>query len=480
MGMCRTWILTSLLLAACTSDKIEDSGEEADTDTDTDTDSDTDTDTDTDTDPNAAIRQMSWTLHKDIESLVYVQWTQKDAGPVSIEFRFDDGAWMEAPSMDGVVGENTHLLVGIPYAEEADWQITTGSGEVFLGDTITTGALPDGMPVPEVMVADDTQWIGDGNYFLSSINGSSGGWTGGTYWTYIMDRQGRVMWAQPAPDRHWTLFTQVSVTGDHILWDEATKWSDFDYGEASLVHRIYLDEEIDTLSTPGLHHAFFQLPDETLAWGSKFHDNSEALVEMHPDSPDKIDVLWTCDESWPGVGSYCESNGLFYDPIRDTYLYSFYTNNSLVEVDRTTGTSLWWAGAVVDGYTFSPSDAKFRWQHGISYTEDRTLLVSSEAYVDGSKRTVVWEYAVDHKAQTLTELWMFNPGVHAVTNGDAWRLDNGNTLHVVGSSGHIKEATATGEVVWHVTFNDNHLLGRGEFITDLYTLVSPAFSGAKR
>jgi len=44
----------------------------------------------------------------------------------------------------------------------------------------------------------------------------------------------------------------------------------------------------------------------------------------------------------------------------------------------------------------------------------------------------------------------------------------------VGSAGHIKEANADSEVVWHVNFGDDYLLGRGEFIEDLYTLVSPS------
>ena len=83
------------------------------------------------------------------------------------------------------------------------------------------------------------------------------------------------------------------------------------------------------------------------------------------------------------------------------------------------------------------------------------------------------EYTVDQKTGVLTSIWEYDPGIHAGTNGDAWRLDNGNTLHVIGSAGHVVEVTAEGEEVWHVTFNDNFLMGRGELIADLYTLVSP-------
>jgi hypothetical protein len=70
-------------------------------------------------------------------------------------------------------------------------------------------------------------------------------------------------------------------------------------------------------------------------------------------------------------------------------------------------------------------------------------------------------------------VWVFDPGVEADTNGDAWRLDNGNTLHVVGSSGNLYEVGPDSEVLWHLDFGGTHLLGRGEFIEDLYALVKP-------
>ena len=54
-----------------------------------------------------------------------------------------------------------------------------------------------------------------------------------------------------------------------------------------------------------------------------------------------------------------------------------------------------------------------------------------------------------------------------------WRLDNGNTLHTVGTAGRVKEASPDSEVVWDVNFSGFRLMGRGEFIEDLYDFVSP-------
>jgi hypothetical protein len=237
------------------------------------------------------------------------------------------------------------------------------------------------------------------------------------------------------------------------------------------VHRTWLDREIEQTKTPGLHHAFVELPDHTLVWGSEFHGGGEALVQKAPGQGDET-VLWTCLEDWPGVGKDCESNGVFYAAGTDTFLYSFFTNDAVVEVDRATGASLWWAGELDGSYAFDPADSAFAWQHGVSYTGDGHLLLSTHPS-DSTRTTLVREYEVDHEARTLRQVWSYDSGIYASTNGDAWRLANGNTLHLLGSAGEINEVTPEGGVVWHVTWGGTHLLGRGEFIEDLYSLVGP-------
>ena len=272
---------------------------------------------------------------------------------------------------------------------------------------------------------------------------------------------------------HWTLYTQVAVSGDHILVDESTYWSDWDDGAGSKVHERYLDQEIDTRAMPGLHHEFVQLPDGTLVWGSQDHDSTEALVEMAPGESDQT-ILWTCADNWPGSGRDCESNGLWYEESTDSFIYSFYTNNSLLEVDHQTGESLWWAGEVDGGYAFDPASSQFSWQHGVSITNEGRLLLSSEWPYGGRNQTTwLMEYEIDRPSHTLHYVWGSDSEIYASTNGDALRYDNGNTLHVVGAAGVIREVNPAGEDIWRVDFHDDKLLGKGNFIADLYALVSP-------
>jgi hypothetical protein len=487
-----------LVLVACSGggskdDATSPSTSDADTDTDTDTDSDTDADTDADSDADTdvdtataptgdtgteptgvQISNLDWSLHTEIGSLAYVTWEMDAAEEVHVEFSFDKGIWHSSPPIDGVAGLNEQLIVGIPYGMTAEWRVVAESATVDGPTDIATAPVPNGLISNQILVSDPAGWLPEGNYVLSSVNANAGGWTGGNYWTFIMDRDGRYVWASKAPNNHWTLYASIAKSGDHILWDEATAWVGFpsDNGAASRVHRTYLDEEIEVIPTPGLHHAFIEHEDGTLAWGSLVHNSNETLVEQAPGANVQTEI-WNCTDDWPGVGNdHCESNCIWYDAERDTYLYSFYTHESLVELSRSTGETLWWAGEHPQGFTFDPPDKQFYWQHGVTWTDAGTLLISSEAF-DNGFTTKVYEYSVDDKAGVLTYLWEYDADAYASTNGDALRLPNGNTLHAVGSAGQIHEVDAQGNQVWVMSFGGTHLTGKAELIDDLYDLVSP-------
>ena len=452
-------------------DDVSDDDDTGDDDDDTGGDDDDTGGDDDDATGEFSATSLDWRLDDEIESMVWVSWEQTGTAEIHVEFTFENNEWTSTPTAQSGPGFNERLVVGVPFDMGGEWRLVPAGEDAIEGPAFTTGDVPSGLPVADLEVADESNWLQIGKYLLTSINEYNGDWTGGRYWTFIVDRQGRPVWARYAPSGHWTLFASVAKSGDHILWDEATAWSDWDGGAGSSIHRVYLDEEIEEISTPGLHHAFIEMEDTTLVWGSQYHGGGEALVERGPGETGET-ILWTCHDDWPGSGWYCESNGIWYQASTDSFLYSFYTNNSMVEVDRSTGESLWWAGEVDDGYDFSPGNSQFSWQHGVSYTNAGTLLLSTEANV-GGHTTMLREYDVDHNTETLNEVWNFNAGIYAGTNGDAWRLANDNTLHVVGSASELYEVTMDGDIVWHLDFNGSKLLGRGEFIEDLYALTAP-------
>jgi hypothetical protein len=404
-----------------------------------------------------------------VGSLVYARWDQLRPATVHVEYSFDEGTWLSTPAVDRDQGSQEQVLLGVPFGASVQWRLV-GDGQVLdAGSPIQAGEHPHDLPLATVDVALSDAWLPGADYLLTSVNQEPGGWTRGTWWTVILDRQGRAVWALQTPDERWTMYAQVARSGDHLLWDANTYWSEWDDGAASRVFRRTLDQEWDNLATPGLHHAFVQLPDGSLAWGSQDHGGGEALVTRGFDDTEET-VLWTCAADWPGAGD-CASNGLYYHDPTDRFLFSFYSNDSLVEIDRATGDSLWWAGEVEGGYAFAEGSQPFTWQHGVSWTEAGTLLLSSHVVVDGVDDTWAIEYQVDHGTRLLTQVWSYSPGVYARTNGDTWRLDNGNTLHTLGSAGHVFEVDPAGQPVWHLTYADQHMMGRSEWIPDLYALV---------
>ena len=448
---------------------------------------------------------LSHELHPSMGSLVYVQWEQSQREPVRVEYSFDPGIWRSTPVFDGESGFNQHLLVGIPFSSEQEL-VDNGAGEIEIRilprqviwrvvadrdgtaaqgtNPIVMGEVDPGLPIPELVYLDEANAGNADAYLLTSINQDPGGWTGGQYWVVIYDRQGRPVWARRVPNRHWSLFPQVSShrgAPGHLLWDESTRWSNDDDGIGSKIHRTYLDEEIEIVPAPGLHHAFVQLPDGTLAWGSQapMHGPGEALVERSPGQPNET-IRWSCegtDAPLPELEG-CVSSGLWFDESQDTYLLSFTSHDAVVAVERASAETSWWAGGLPGSYSVFPAPATLRYPHSPSFTATGNLLVSAELVLPGVGNeelytTVVREYEVRDDTQELVEVWSYDAYTHAVSNGHAARLANGNTLHVLGSASEVKEVDRLGRPVWHLDFRGSRLLGRGELIEDLYDLVKP-------
>lgn len=428
--------------------------------------------------PGVVVSDVTVTTGEQFPFLTFT-WTQQGEGLVYFKYTYDDETH-ETTSATYGDGEHELVVLGVPYSETVDWKMIydVGNGEIICGagDLVTT-PLPEGIPSPRLEVLDEDRIEPTGNYLLGSINENSGGWTGGTYWKWVLDRKGRVVWAHETPKSRWTTFMRISMDGTHILWDEQTYWAEYDQGANSSVHRWYLDgTEIEEVATPGLHHAFTELPDGTLVWGA-VSGSYEDLVKKAPGS-DEVETIWYCQQFHRnnGAGSSCQSNTLYHHQPTDTFLFSFYTTSTVVEIDHATGEELWWAGGVPGGYEFVPSDIQFSWQHGVNWTEEGTLLLSTEdTYYGSASETYAREYVVDHEAGTLEQVWAFGEGggVYASTAGEAHRLPNGNTLHNYGSASQVKEVTPEGDVVWHLDWGSTQLLGRTVFIEDLWTLMPP-------
>lgn len=421
------------------------------------------------------IADVAWRLHDEIESLVYVTWTQADPATTHVEFSFDEGEWLSSPAEENDAGESEALLLGIPYDTEFTFRLVyeLGDGPVTTDEqSAETGALPGDFPVPALLESDDAAYEPTGRYLMSSINAYNGGWTGGDYYKFIMDRRARIVWTLLTPDNSWSIYLRVAQNGEDILWDDFTYWSGWDDGADSQVHRMKIDGTIlESTPTPGGHHAFTELPDGTIVWGAASWW-SETLEKVGTDGIQR--TVWDCTEFMDaiGEGDYCQSNALYWHETTDSFLYSFYSTSHVVEIDGATGATLKILGHVNGAWAFEPEESAFYWQHGATFTDDGTLLLSTYSGEDSSE-LAAREYELDEAGETLREIWSFGEGegVYGDTAGEAHRLPGGNTLHNYGSGCRLREVTRDGAVVWDVDWEGSKLLGRSVFIEDLYAFA---------
>ncbi len=424
---------------------------------------------------------VSARLHDDIGSIVVVSWEQETAATIWAEYAHDpgdgdsgdddsgDGAdWQATPRYSARAGPQELLLLGVPYGASVDWRVQVDDGrgarEIGAGTTTTQG-VPSALPDVTVTSADAERWEPTGRHLALSITGASG------MWRIIIDRQGRVVWAQENPTDVSTYYTRLSADGDDLLWDQTNR---FDAQSGAVVRGKIDGSVVSTTSTPNIHHAFTELPDETILWGAYSVGDgglAETLESVGTDGARA--TLW----SSPGTG--WSSNALFWSESNDTLLYSFYTNMTVLEIERETGAVLHTWGQEGD-WAFVPESSRFDWQHGVTLTESGTLLLSTHASAD-SNEGVSREYEIDAETQALVEVWSFGvgDGVGAPYYGEAHRLPGGNTMQNYGTNLRIRETTPEGEVVWDVEWESSvltgwditELIGRSIWLPNLYDLL---------
>jgi len=410
---------------------------------------------------------------------IEVAWTQDAAGTMRVEYDVD-GEVRSTPPIEARAGENSAVVVGVPFGTEAAWRVVAVDGSLAAEarEPLVQYPVPSSLPAPTIERADPARWEPTANWLLVSISDEDCDWCARNYWLVIIDRAGRVVWATRTPEPfvdQGILYAQVSTSGDHLLWDVIDWWST----ENSVAERAHLDRLSERIGGPGHHHALVEHPDGTLAWAAE-SGSTERLYELAPGATAPTEI-WACVD-WPAANrcSAGRSNSIWYDPATQTYVYSWWSMDSVVEVDRVTGASNWWTpsydfGDIDPGlpgeFGFVPKESRFVWQHGLQVLDNGHLLASTDASRTSSTR--VAEYVIDRDEAVLEEVWSYDPGERARYNGDARRLPGGNTLHGLGARSILYEVTPDHTVVWEAHFLDGHMIGRADVIEDLYALVAP-------
>ncbi len=422
-----------------------------------------------------AVEALATSLEHEVESLVTASWTQLLAGEVHVVWTLE-GEQHATPVRALEPGPQSQVLYGVPYDTEVEVAVLTAlDDEEQTSDpvTATTGGLPEPLLQPSLLVADEASWEPTGNYLYTSLFWEASGLYGAS-WRLLVDRAGRVVWAWPASEGAQTFWAKVSRDGQHLLYDETFLFSP----DSSHVAAMTLDGEVHaTWPTPGIIHSYEALDDGSVVWGSYIYGWYEHLLRVDADGEQSD--LWDCgvfEEAMGGTEDSCMSNSVWWDAASDTLVYSFFTSMTVVQLSREGETLESW-GRLSD-WRFDPPESQFDWQHGPTFTDEGTLLVSTHASTE-TDEGVVREYELDHDARALREVWSFGvgDGIPATEYGEAHRLPGGNTLHNTGSTPRVREATPEGEVVWDLAFDADDgtaqgaYIGRSVWLDDLYVFA---------
>ncbi len=460
-------VLLGLLGVQCSDDTP--AGSDGSTDThEGDTGSDTATLTDTDSGP---VFTYTWYLHQELLTLIYVTWRQEVKGPAYVAYRFEGKEWHKTPTKLFDAGNAKQLVLGVPYDTSVELRVVNIVEEEPVPMEIlkaTTGAIPLPELQPDIDAAIPDQWDPADKYLIGSINATEEGWSPGEYWMFILDRQGRVVWAYRTPLEYFSYYVRVSHDTNDLLWDEISYWTDWDDGKASVIHRMKIDGTIKkTYPIPGANHAFTEIDDETFAWWGLLGGGQLLLREPG----ERPEAIWSCPDFFEenGLAGSCLANTVYYRESTDSFLVSFALMDFIVEVDRQTGDTLKRFGAVQGAYSFSPPESAFDMNHGVTYTDAGTLLVSTHTdWV--SDEAIIREYELDTESKVLTEIWNFGIGdnIWAPYGGEAHRLAGGNTIQNYGVVPRFREIAPAGEVVWDLSWSLPGMIGRTIFLEDLY------------
>jgi hypothetical protein len=424
--------------------------------------------------PPAPVSALSVEQHAEVATILELSWTQEESTEAAwVEYRFDDQDWWRSPERALEAGAQREVLLGIPAETPVELRLVNRDDALRYGPRIeaSTGALPGALATPTLLVHDPTL-ASEHPWVLGSVDvGNS--WYQGPCYSFVLDRQGRVVWYHLVSGSRLNLFTQVAADGSHVLIEGSTHYVWDDRVVAS-VDRMTLDKRwVQTLELEDLGFSYDEIEGGSILYNAE--RDRDLLVERYPDGSER--EIFDCSAYAQQEGFHlgtCAVNSVVHNPDQGTVFWSMYLNDTVVEVDYESGEVVRRFGQVPGGWAFDPSWTEVDYQHYPNYSPDGTIVASTHSR---SRPGVQYahEYVVDDSSDTLTAIWTYGDEVLSYANygGEAFRLPGGNTFITYGTDGAIREVTPDKRTAWQLEWPvdpNTHLVGHFSFVDDLYAL----------
>ena len=431
------------------------------------------------------VSDVAIAVHPDVNTILVVTWQQiTGAENTWLEFTFEAGNVMTSRPKPGVLGAHKDVVLGVPGETDVTVRIVNAVGGVEYETADyhgTTGALPSGLPRPEVLAYESTlaspdRWM-FGAVEDSRLSGSSStpGYYRSVFWTYIMDRKGRIVWYYSDADSSAiSSFQRVARDGEYI-WLEKT-------GHHTETQDTVIKMTLDREYYEEVSLEFTDCIDVTDD-GSLLYDQEDPGILKELTRDGQTRDIFDCSAHFAS-GFDCYTNTVNWSPADDTVLLSYPRETTVIQVSRQTGEVVGQYGTAPGSYAFEPNTWTLEFQHFANISQDGTLMVST--HLPGNDDTqepvanqhAFAEFTIDRVNERLVEKWVYTEGPEwAMYKGMAIRLPNGNTLGNYGTGGFIREITPDKQTAFHVKFDVpegddffNKMVGHNVLIDDLYAL----------
>jgi hypothetical protein len=402
-----------------------------------------------------------------------------------VEFGPDTDYGHTATADVGADGPYRTLLLGSkPNARVHLRLVAEGpDGEIVGSDhEVETGPEPASLPNITVESDGSPHW---GSYLLTTLAAQPT--------AVILDQDGDYVWwytaavdeaLQSGPGEiggKGTVMGRAVIArdGQSILY----LYNNVDGVRDSYIYRVKLDgSELSQVSAPLSHHDLVELDDGTVAYLAYTPRNiddtavfGDSIVELSPDG--SLRTVWDVWNSYdyeppPGAAKVVDwphANAIDYVPEEDAYFVSLLMLDSIVEIDRSTGTILRTIGGGTSDYVLPGDDPElFNTEHQFQWLDGNILVFVNGGMEAGSQSYAV-EFALDDENGSAAVAWDYwpDPSLNCTNLGDVERLDSGSTLVTFSINGQIHEVDSSGQVTWKLVANVGGALGYVTRMEDL-------------